>query len=69
MARGGNSHVGRKHHVIADDNVGIINQRQVEVGVKIIADSGVSSVGNINRRFYPARFTDAGKHASNNIVS
>ena len=69
MAGGGNGHVGRKHHVIADDNVGIIDQRQVEVRVKIIANGGVGTVGHMNRRLYPALLAHGSEHPLNNVVS
>lgn len=69
MPGGGDGDIWCKHDVIADDNVRIVDQREVKIGVKIVTNRRMDPIGNIDRRFYPALFADFSEHALNNIVA
>lgn len=50
MAGGGHRHIRPEHHAVADVNVRVVHQRQVEVGVHVAAEMGVFPPIGVKRR-------------------
>lgn len=56
------AHSRNRHMCIANNNLCVIKQPQIDIRVNAIIREGINDVGNINVRFCPAQYTNIRKY-------
>ena len=51
MTGGTERHVGADHHLIPNENLSVIHQHQIEIGVETLANVDMIAIGHMHRRF------------------
>ena len=66
VSGGTERHIGANHDLVADEDLTVIHQHQIEIGVEILTDMDMLAVGHMNRRLKKEMIAAASKDALHN---
>ena len=66
VSGGAECHIGANHDLVADEDLTVIHQHQIEIGVEILTDMDMLAVGHMNRRLKKEMIAAASKDALHN---
>ena len=55
VSGGAECHIGANHDLVADEDLTVIHQHQIEIGVEILTDMDMLTIGHMNRRLKKER--------------
>ena len=63
VSGGAECHIGANHDLVADEDLTVIHQHQIEIGVEILADMDMLAVGHVHGRLEEKALTVASQNA------
>ena len=69
MSGGAEGHIGSNHDLVTNEDLPIIHQHQIEVGVEVFSNMHMLPVGHMHRRLEEKPFTTASQNAFHNRLS